>query len=78
MFLRARPVFLRVTTTINLAAPQPLTEKADIYSMGMVFYSLVAGDLPYGDQEQFMVAYQKGLKPKMNPSWNQGFMKVSF
>lgn len=55
---------------------QPLTEKSDIYSMGMIFYSLVAGNLPYGDEAEFITAYQKGLKPKMNPAWHNGFMKV--
>ncbi|CAM9445423.1 unnamed protein product [Scytosiphon promiscuus] len=57
-------------------AGKALTEKADIYSMAMVFYSLVAGSLPYGDQEEFKMAYQNGLKPKIDPSWHTGFMKV--
>ncbi|CAN0452577.1 unnamed protein product, partial [Hapterophycus canaliculatus] len=30
---------------------QPLTAAADVYSMGMIFYSLMAGELPYGGDQ---------------------------
>jgi len=55
---------------------QPLTEKADIYGMGMVFYSLIAGREPYDSQESFKLALFNRTRPEIDPSWHKGFMKV--
>lgn len=56
---------------------QPLTAAADVYSMGMIFFSLMAGDLPYdGDQDRLEIALARGSRPDIRPSWHTGFMKV--
>lgn len=53
-----------------------MTEKADIYGMGMVFYSLIAGREPYDSQESFKSALLKKTRPEIDASWHWGFMKV--
>ncbi len=53
-----------------------MTEKADIYGMGMVFYSLIAGREPYASHESFKLALLKNTRPEIDPSWHSGFMKV--
>ncbi|CAN0078548.1 unnamed protein product [Ectocarpus fasciculatus] len=57
-------------------AGKPLTEKADIYSMGMVFYSLIAGRKPYDTPEALETAVSHGKKPEVDPSWHRGYMEV--
>ena len=56
---------------------QLLTEKADIYSLGMIFFALIAGRLPYYGKPELLESafYQKG-RPKIDPSWHRGFMEV--
>lgn len=45
--------------------------------MGMIFYSLVAGELPYGgDQDRLEGALMRGSRPTIDPLWHKGFMKV--
>lgn len=55
---------------------QPLTEKADIYSMGMIFYSLVSGKEPYRHTESEELKMLKGIMPDIDPSWHEGYMEV--
>ncbi|CAM9931054.1 unnamed protein product, partial [Hapterophycus canaliculatus] len=56
---------------------KPLTTAADVYSMGMIFFSLMAGGLPYeGDQYRLERALRTGSRPEIDPSWHKGFMKV--
>ncbi|CAM9852018.1 unnamed protein product [Ectocarpus sp. 12 AP-2014] len=57
-------------------AGKPLTEKADIYSMGMIFYSLIAGRNPYDTPEALETAVSHGSKPDVDPSWHRGYMEV--
>ncbi|CBN74836.1 serine/threonine/tyrosine kinase [Ectocarpus siliculosus] len=57
-------------------AGKPLTEKADIYSMGMIFYSVIAGRNPYDTPEALQTAVSHGSKPEVDPSWHRGFMEV--
>ncbi|CAM9461262.1 unnamed protein product, partial [Hapterophycus canaliculatus] len=56
---------------------KPLTPATDIYSMGMIFYSLIAGELPYGgDADLLERAMLRKTRPEIDPSWHKGFMKV--
>ena len=45
--------------------------------MGMIFYSLLNGAPPYETEESFKMALVKRTRPKMDPSWHKGFVKVS-
>lgn len=55
---------------------QPLTEKADIYSMGMIFYSLLSGKEPFGHTESEELKMLKGIMPDIDPSWHEGYIEV--
>lgn len=56
---------------------QPVTDKTDVYSMGMIFYSLINGDTPYETPESFKLALVNKSRPEIDPSWHEGFMEVS-
>lgn len=56
---------------------QSLTEKVDIYAMGMIYFSLISGGVPFPDQEAFERAYGAKLRPEIDPSWHKGFTRVS-
>ena len=56
---------------------QPLTEKLDIYSMGMVFYSMLAGHPPFEGEKGALKNIMEGTPPKVDRSWNSDFMDVS-
>lgn len=53
---------------------QPLTDKADIYSLGMVFYSVVAGREFIGS---LRLACKNKTRPIIGALWHKGFMEVS-
>lgn len=58
---------------------QRLTEKIDVYSMGMIFWSMLGRDAPFEkDKEQY---YKDrvigGERPNVNPRWNRDFVEVS-
>lgn len=56
---------------------QPLTPASDIYSLAMIFFSLMAGSLPYeGNPELLARAMSRQGRPQIDPSWHKGFMKV--
>lgn len=56
---------------------QPLTEKADVYSMGMIFYMMASGRKPYhGDVELLEAAFSHKTRPEVDPAWHRGFMEV--
>jgi len=58
---------------------QPLTEASDVYSLGMVFFTLISGKVPYDDdQERLETAFYSGTRPDIDPSWHRGFVKVGF
>ena len=65
------PVFVRVVLF------QPLTEKLDIYSMAMVFYSMLAGHPPFEGEKGALKKIMNGIPPKVDRSWNRDFMDVS-
>ncbi|CAM9401003.1 unnamed protein product [Ectocarpus fasciculatus] len=59
-------------------AGQPLTETTDIYSMAMIFYSLLSGTSPFGGPEGMAeaVATRTRPRPLVDPSWHRGFVEV--
>ncbi|CAM9157974.1 unnamed protein product, partial [Ectocarpus fasciculatus] len=58
-------------------AGEPLTPASDIYSLGMIFFSIMAGSLPYeGNEERLARAMSTRGRPEIDPSWHKGFMKV--
>lgn len=59
------------------AHDQLLTEKSDIYGLGMLFFSIIAGRLPYyGNPDLLESAFSHGSRPEIDPSWHGGFMEV--
>ncbi|CAN0149692.1 unnamed protein product, partial [Ectocarpus sp. 12 AP-2014] len=58
-------------------AGEPLTPASDIYSLAMIFFSLMAGSLPYeGNPERLARAMSRQGRPEIDPAWHKGFMKV--
>ncbi|CAN0242297.1 unnamed protein product [Ectocarpus sp. 12 AP-2014] len=59
-------------------AGQPLTETSDIYSMSMVFYSLLSGTRPFGGAEGLAEAFATRTQPRplVDPSWHRGLVEV--
>lgn len=57
-----------------------MTESVDIFSMGFVYYSILAGGLPFGNTNDSRVAFMEetGGIPDLDPSWHSGFVGVSF
>eukprot|EP00903_Cladosiphon_okamuranus_P015281 g14121.t1 len=54
-----------------------LTEKTDVYSLGMIFYSLLIGGKPFGDNaDHFDQALEGKYRPPMDPSWHRGYTQV--
>ncbi|CAM9560306.1 unnamed protein product, partial [Ectocarpus sp. 12 AP-2014] len=71
----------RPARTVPWRAPEnvagkPLSEKVDIYAMGMIFFSLISGGVPFPDQEAFERAYEAKLRPEIDPSWHKGFTRL--
>ncbi|CAM9539295.1 unnamed protein product [Ectocarpus sp. 8 AP-2014] len=56
-------------------AGQPLTFSADVYSMGMIFYALIAGRLPFTKQGVQLVRMGTA-RPEMAPWWHKGYTQV--
>ncbi|CBJ32471.1 similar to TAK1 (TGF-beta-activated kinase) [Ectocarpus siliculosus] len=59
-------------------AGQPLTETSDIYSMAMVFYSLLSGTPPFGGPEGLAEAFATRTQPRplVDPSWHRGYVQI--
>lgn len=55
---------------------QTLTEKVDIYGMGMILYSLASGEIPFGKDEETTNKILKGEKPVFDAYWHAGYMEV--
>ncbi|CAM9981725.1 unnamed protein product, partial [Hapterophycus canaliculatus] len=49
----------------------------DIYSMGLVFYSMLALKPPYDGDEEIISHVLDGIRPPIDPSWHPGFIAVS-
>eukprot|EP00904_Undaria_pinnatifida_P002246 jgi/Undpi1/12021/HiC_scaffold_4.g01720.m1 len=53
-----------------------LTEKLDVYSLAMVFYSMLAGKAPFEGEEHAQQKIMTGIPPEINPSWHPGFLEI--
>jgi len=71
--------------TVRWAAPEILsvdkdwTEKADIYSLGMVFYEIFAGKIPFHNENNVSVVMKKikkGERPKIPVECPKKFSKI--
>lgn len=56
---------------------QSLTEKVDIYGMGMIFFSLMSGKLPFDNDPETENKILNGEKPVFEAYWPADYMKVS-
>lgn len=56
---------------------QPLSEKLDVYSMGMVFYTMLAGKPPFEGKPAAQKMIMDGIPPAVDPSWDSGYVEVS-
>lgn len=54
-----------------------MTEKVDIYGMGMIFYTLISGKTPFPKGERAEGMIMRGERPNIDPSWHEGYMQVS-
>lgn len=54
-----------------------MTEKVDIYGMGMIFYTLISGKTPFPKGERAEGMIMRGERPYIEPSWHEGYMQVS-
>eukprot|EP00903_Cladosiphon_okamuranus_P006811 g6639.t1 len=57
-------------------AGERITDKADIYSLGMIFYSLLKGAPPYLTEESFKQALINKTRPKIEETWHPGYVKI--
>ncbi|CAN0476442.1 unnamed protein product, partial [Scytosiphon promiscuus] len=48
---------------------QLLTEKGDVYSLGMIFFSLMSGKIPFLRTESGKQMILRGERPAIHPSW---------
>lgn len=51
-----------------------MTEAVDIYSMAMIFFSLIAGEVPFREEADLLAA---GGRPTIDSSWHQGYVEAS-
>lgn len=56
--------------------PQALSEKLDVYSLAMVFYSMLAHKPPFVGEPESRKKILNGIPPVIDPSWDAGFMEV--
>lgn len=56
---------------------QLLTEKLDIYSMGMIFWAMLGRDTPFERDDTYKDRVVRGERPYVDPSWHRGFVQVS-
>lgn len=53
-----------------------LTEKTDVYSLGMIFFSLMSGKIPFPRTDLGKQMILSGERPAIDPSWHTGYMQV--
>lgn len=70
------PSFGRQRLRANLTLLQDLTEKLDIYSMGMIFWSMLGRNEPFARDDFYKNKVLAGERPFVNPSWHRGFVEV--
>lgn len=72
------------TGTIRYMAPevalnQPYTEKADVYSFGILLWQILSLEEPYGRMPSARIEYSVcnlGLRPKIEPSWSNALRRL--
>ncbi|KAG7349394.1 serine/threonine protein kinase [Nitzschia inconspicua] len=72
------------TGTIRYMAPevameQSYTEKADVYSFGILLWQIMSLETPYGKLHGGKIEYSVchlGLRPKLDPSWPPSVLKL--
>ncbi|CAN0104628.1 unnamed protein product, partial [Ectocarpus sp. 8 AP-2014] len=74
--LTGRPARLVPWRAPENMAGKPVTEKVDIYAMGMIYYSMISGGLPFPDVETFDEARAAHERPDIDPSWHKGFVEI--
>lgn len=58
------------------APSQLLTEKLDIYSMGMIFWAMLGRDTPFERDDTYKDRVMRGERPFVDPSWHRDFVQV--
>ncbi|CAM9758446.1 unnamed protein product, partial [Ectocarpus sp. 6 AP-2014] len=74
--LTGKPARLVPWRAPEIMAGKPVTETVDIYAMGMIYYSLMSGELPFPDVETFDEARAAHERPEIDPSWHKGFVEI--
>ena len=72
------------TGTIRYMAPevcnsQPYTEKADVYSFGILLWQILALADPYPNMSSGVIEYKVchlGLRPKIDPTWSNAIRRL--
>jgi serine/threonine protein kinase len=72
------------TGTIRYMAPevalnQPYTEKADVYSFGILLWQILSLEEPYSKMKSGPIEYnvcKLGLRPKIEPSWSNALRRL--
>jgi serine/threonine protein kinase len=72
------------TGTIRYMAPevsrnQPYTEKADVYSFGVLLWQIMSLEEPYGKMTAARIEYSVanvGLRPIIDPSWSNALRRL--
>ncbi|CAB1119435.1 unnamed protein product [Ectocarpus sp. CCAP 1310/34] len=54
----------------------PLSEKIDIYSLAMTFYTMLALKPPYNGEPGARARILAGIPPSVSLSWDQGFVEI--
>ncbi len=52
----------------QIKTPYDIDHRSDVYSMGILFYEMLTGDVPFDDETEFNVKLQHVEKPVPNPS----------
>ncbi|CAM9799268.1 unnamed protein product [Ectocarpus fasciculatus] len=57
-------------------AGEPLSEKIDVYSLAMTFYTMLALKPPYEGEPAARSRILAGIPPAVNSSWDRGFVEI--
>lgn len=57
-----------------------LTEKLDVYSMGLIFWAMLGRDQPFKRDKEHLYKERVlcGERPVIDPAWHEEFVQVSF